>query len=116
MRVTRRRAKSAYAFLRQFPPFCHWSLPEPDAVDFRISRSRSEFGSYDDPKGVHTICVSKHLVTSFNALQALMAHECVHLAQRIAGDENDAQHNRAWIRRARRVCRALGWDYSKGFK
>lgn len=97
------------------PPFCHWRLPSQIAI--RVGRSRKEFGSYDSPNGIHTITVSAALVGSFNGLLALMAHEMVHLAQRVRGtDENRTQHNRAWIRMARRVCRSLGWDYAAGFK
>ena len=115
MRVTPKRARAAYDFLRQFPPFCHWGLPSQIAI--RVGRSRTEFGSYDNPGNVHTITVSRELVQSFHGLLVLMAHEIVHLSQRIdRTDDNRTQHNREWVRKARRVCRALGWDYSAGFK
>ena len=115
MRVTPKLARAAYDFLRHCPPFSRWRLPSQIAI--RIDRSRKEYGSYNDPNGVHTIVVSAVLVKTFHGLLALMAHEMVHLAQRIARtDDNRTQHNREWIRRARRVCRSLGWDYSQGFK
>ena len=106
--------RAAYECLRAFPPFNRWRLPLADAVTFRVTNSRKELGSYDTPKGKHTICISRKLVRSGQGLLCVMAHEILHLHQRVARTENCAMHNRAFRRLALIVCKEMGYE-TKGF-
>jgi hypothetical protein len=105
--------RAAYDYLRTLPPFNRWNLPAD--ITLRVTNSREEFGSYDNPGGEHQIAISRKLVTTGQGLLCVMAHEVIHLHQRIAGTENStSQHNRLYRQIAKRVCSAMGYE-SRGF-
>ena len=113
MRVTAQQVRAMYAMFRTLPPYCRWNLPKPEQVRFAVNSIRGEYGRYENQP--HRISVSRHNVKCFHALAVTMAHEIIHLRQELTGTYNDrAQHNRAFVRTAKHVCRVLGFD-SKGF-
>ena len=101
---------------RDLPPFSRWKLPTPERLSFGVNSARKEFGHYEwDGKKFRRIEISRHNVKSLHALCIVMAHEMIHVWQETAGTYNDrAQHNRAFHRAAKHVCRVLGFS-SKGF-
>lgn len=111
MKVTARHVRAAYAMFRSLPPFCRWGLPPPEQVRFAVNSVRGEFGRYESPGEHHRISVSRHNVKSFHALAITMAHEIIHLRQELTKTHSDrAQHNRAFVRTAKHVCRTLGFS------
>ena len=108
-------ARAAYRCLCEFPPFSRWDLPHASNVRFRITNSATEFGSYDNPNGQHTIAISRKLVNTGQGLLCVMAHEVLHLHQRIACTENSrSQHNKDFRRLALIVCKQMGYE-TRGF-
>lgn len=108
MKITARHIRAAYTMFRQLPPFSSWKLPPPEKVRFAATNSREVYGTYEaDP---HKITVSRYNVKSFHALAVTIAHEIIHLRQQITGTFNESQHNREFMRLAKRACDALGWD------
>ena len=91
-------------------PFCDWNLPDSEDVAFKVIRSARVFGWYAVIKGRHTIAVSQRTIGYTNTLCVTMAHEMIHLHQRLAGMENPAQHNKAFYKIAAEVCAIHGFD------
>ena len=113
MKVTPRHVSAAYRLFRTLPPYCRWGLPED--VEFRITKRPDVYGTYQLVGGRHRITISRRNVKSLHGLIVTLAHELIHLRQELTGSCGDrSQHNRAFVRTARHVCRALGFD-SAGF-
>jgi hypothetical protein len=113
MRLTPRHVRAAYQMFRHLPPFHRWNLPEN--ISLGVNSIRGEYGRYLYENGKHRIEVSRYNVKCFSALAVTMAHEIIHLRQQLTNTCNDrSQHNLAFHRTARHVCRSLGFD-SKGF-
>ena len=112
-RLTRKQVRATYTHLRQFPPFCRWGLPPEDKIIFRVVGSRAVYGRYvyDDR---HSIEISHYNVKHLHQLTLTMAHEMIHLRQELTKTDNRSQHNREFMRLAKRVCLILGFD-SRGF-
>ena len=102
--------EAAYEYLRTTPPFDRWQLPEGEDIVFKVTRSKHNMGEYYFHKGKHHIAVSAHLVGHTPTLMALVAHECVHLFQRISCMESKAMHNEAFRKLANSVCKSHGFD------
>src|SRR5262249_2000370 len=101
---------AAYAYLRATHPFCRWRLPEPHEVKFHVARSKSWQGQCYVQGDRYGVDISSALVGQSVTLIAVMAHEMVHLAQKIAGTESRGSHNAEFCRRAAKVCRVHGFD------
>lgn len=113
MNVTPRLVRAAYHFFRFLPPYSRWNLP--DEVEFRITKRPDVYGTYQLIGGRHRITISRRNVKTLHALIVTLAHELIHLRQELTGDFSDrSQHNRAFVRASKHVCRALGFD-SAGF-
>jgi hypothetical protein len=107
-------ARAAYECLKHLPPFNRWRLPPSEEIRFRVTNSAREYGSYDSPGGKHSISISRRLVTTGQGLLCVMAHETLHLHQRIARTENCSQHNKHFRRLALTVCKQMGYE-TRGF-
>lgn len=102
--------RAAYDYLETTPPFNGWNLPPSEDIVFKVTRSKHNMGEYYERNGKHHIAVSSLLVGHTATLIALVAHECVHLHQRISCMETRTMHNEAFRKLAARVCKAHGFD------
>jgi hypothetical protein len=113
--VTPERVASVYAMLREWPPFSGWRLPPAEDVAFHVAKTnRWHAAWWIDPKGVHHVEVSEKKHSHLNSLIASVAHEMIHIRQRISRTETpNTEHNAAFLQCGKRVCRVLGFDYGQ---
>jgi hypothetical protein len=107
--ITPEAVAALYDALRQFQPFAGWNLPEADAIEFHVVRTRKVYGTYhygDD----HAITVSESVVGHWDTLSQTVAHEMIHLHQAMRGTQSKAEHNHEFRRLAMQVCAAFGFD------
>ena len=100
----------AYDYLRATKPFCRWRLPASDALIFNVAKARDWQGQCYALGDRYGIDISEALVGESATLLAVMAHEMVHLAQKIAKTETKAAHNAEFRRLAAQVCRVHSFD------
>lgn len=105
--LTPERLQLAYEYLSACPPFDKWNMPDGDDIDFKVGRSRGEFGCYQQ-KAKHTVIISSHLIGRTAALLETMAHEMIHIHQDRTG--MPLTHDLAFKRMAARVCTVHGFD------
>lgn len=110
--VTPKRLASVYAMLRDWPPFSAWKLPPSEEVGFHVCKTpRWHAAWWIDDKGFHHIEVSEKKHGHLDSLIASIAHEMIHVRQRITKTETKgAEHNAEFHRIAKRVCKTLGFD------
>lgn len=110
--LTPKSLEAAYDYLRTTPPFKKWNLPEGEDMKFIVSRSNQTCGSYtSDNLGNHYISISQKLIGHTHNLIGTMAHEMVHLHQRLTKMETKGvQHNGAFLKLGERVCKVHGFD------
>jgi len=107
--LTPERIAAAYTALCSFPPFCDWRLPPASEITFRVIRSKAKYADYSpDP---HTIRVSAANVGQLSNLFQVVAHEMIHLHQRVKGRRNWETHGLEFRLIAGRVCKVHGWDF-----
>ncbi len=103
-----------YEYLRTTPPFKSWRLPPSSEIKFKISKSKTEYGTYQWDRKRHTITGSKNAIGQTYTLARFMAHEMVHMHLEITGQESRNggrnTHNAAFRRYAVRVCKYHGFD------
>ena len=100
---------AAYDLLRVLPPFNKWKLPPASEVRFRVVRTEHQAEWYMVGEK-HCIDVSAKKHTHIHSLVMTVAHEMLHVHQRIKGSETKAEHNAEFHRLAKRVCLRLGFD------
>lgn len=109
--LTPERLAAVYDMLRAFPPFSRWGLPPSDEVKFRVLRTPRLFGLYQPyTDGTHEIQISAGANGHLDTLASTMAHEMIHLYQRIKKNYRGDTHNREFHRIAKQVCARFGWD------
>ena len=113
LRLTPAILEAGYEFLRATPPFRGWRLPHADDVEFAVGARSDCFGWYERPNGQHRIGITLKFCGHTDTLLFYLAHEMVHLAQAIDGTATDGQHNADFGAKARRVCRAHGFDLKR---
>ena len=98
--------ESAYELLRTTPPFRSWSLPDPDDVEFRVSRSGHTTARLILTTGKFPVIeVSSRVCGTLMPLIMAVAHEMAHLHEHLSGDMRaDCAHGKAYRKRAKRVC------------
>jgi hypothetical protein len=112
--VTPNRLAGVYEMLRQFPPFCRWRLPASDEVGFHVAKTSRWHAAWWIKDGVHHIEVSAKKHAHLDSLVASMAHEMIHIRQKVAKTETaNTEHNAEFLRVSKRVCKALGFDYGQ---
>jgi len=111
--VTPQRLASLYDFFRACPPFNRWRLPESDEVEFVTSPRRDLQGECAVfPDGTNVITISTALNGHFDNVASILAHEMIHLGQRIRKMETaNTMHNADFTKQAKLACRRFGWDY-----
>jgi hypothetical protein len=102
--------ESTYEYLRTLPPFNGWKLPEPDDVEFHVTRKIAIdcYGDCEMAGDEFKIRISTGRVTKLRPLILTMAHEMVHIRCYLIGDKSD--HGGMFKRHAALVCRALNFD------
>jgi hypothetical protein len=105
----------AYRLVCETPPFNKWNLPDSQDVLFVVTRSRTTSGHYrwHRYKGVyiHEIAISARCVGSLATLCNIMAHEIIHLFQKITKTETpNVEHNQGFRRLADEVCNVHHFD------
>lgn len=110
--LTKDTLKAIYDLLRETPPFCKWNLPEPEEITFVISKSRDYYGYYDynHSTKAHTIGISANKNGYLQPLIETMAHELVHVHERLTGMCKPSEHSAAFKRIAAQVCKIHGFD------
>ena len=101
-----------YAMLREWPPYSSWNLPSAESVKFHICKTpRWHAAWWLDVKGTHHIEVSEKKHGHLDSLIASIAHEMIHVRQKVAKTETaNTEHNAEFHRIAKRVCKRLGFD------
>lgn len=103
--------RAAYNFLNETPPFNKWNLPDGDDVEFVVIRSKTDAGWHKIENGRDIIAVSCVTIGRTLSLMEVMAHEMVHLHQRIIRTETPGvTHNRAFQLLGAQVCKHHGFD------
>jgi hypothetical protein len=111
MQITPEGLAAVYDCLRAFPPFKGWRLPPSDAVEFRVLKTKQYHGAFwsDGETPVLEVSETKH--RHFSSLAETVGHEMIHLHQRLDRTETpNAEHNAAFHRASKLVCRRFGWD------
>lgn len=110
MQLTVPMLRHTYAMLRESAPMRRWGLPKSEGVEFKITRSALEYGSYRS--NPHEISISRCMVKSVGLLVETMAHEMIHVRQQIAGAKRVADgtlgHGDDFRRMALQTCERLG--------
>lgn len=102
---------ATYDLLSIMPPFDKWNLPPSDDVMFIVNRSKENRGDYHWNGERHVIRISSRYNKRTQALIETMAHEMVHLFEEEAGFARpNVQHSKAFMKLAKRVCKAHGFD------
>lgn len=104
------RLASVYEMLRAWPPFSRWKLPPADQVTFHVIRSKTAFGRWWIDGDRHHVEISEKLHGHMLGLVMTVAHEMIHMKQRISRTETRAEHNAEFQRLAKRVCTIHGFD------
>ena len=110
LRLTPAMLEAAYEYLRSTPPFRGWRLPHADDVEFRITDAIDYMGLWEKNGVQHRISVSDRRVGHTKTLMVVMAHEMVHIRQDRDGTDKGPDHNDAFRKHARRICRVHGFD------
>lgn len=107
------RMAAVYTMLRTFPPFCRWKLPPAELVKFHVEKTDRRFAFWwIDGGGTHHIAVSKKRHYTMLTLVMSMAHEMLHVKQRVARTETaNTEHNAEFKHLAKRLCQTMGFDY-----
>lgn len=114
LRLTTDNLPAAYEYLRACEPFCRWKLPHADEVEFRVTRHRDRYGHmWGNKRSTDAeIALSESSIGSSIKLIEKMAHEMTHLHQHLHGGETaNTEHNAAFKRLAREVCRVHLFDF-----
>lgn len=120
MHLTPEILERAYEYLRATPPFNKWKLPDADDVIFSVSAEKKLYGHYQydadarhPEKLNHHITVSEYKNPRSHVMMETLAHEMIHLHQRVSGLKtgyHSASHGRLFKRWAAQVCKAHGFD------
>ena len=111
MIVTPQVVAAVWDMLRAMPPFCRWSLPPAEEVEFRTPQRSDVHGEWTRiVDGHHIVTISSQTNGHLLTLIQTVAHEQIHAYQDIKGTSTRAQHNAEFRRLAAQVCRSLGFD------
>jgi len=111
LKLTPERLASVYEMLRAFQPFCWWRLPPASDVKFHVARTRKRHALWWIEGDTHHIEISATKHGWLSSLVETMAHEMIHVRQRVAKTETrGVEHNAEFMRIYPRVCARLGFD------
>lgn len=102
-------ARAVYTMLREFPPFCRWSLPEADKLNFACEALTSRWADYDP--NTKTLRVSTAKLSKFQSLLVAVAHEMCHVRQDFSGRWPAKNHHDAFFKEmTQQVCKSFDFD------
>lgn len=99
----------AYDYLRATMPFRKWKLPDPDEVEFHVTRTLTERGHERKYRTHFEIGVSAACMSTTDALMRVMAHEMVHVRCDMLGERGNG-HGGSYPKLAAQVCAYHGFD------
>jgi hypothetical protein len=102
--------RTAYDYLNTSEPFIRWNLPDGEDVEFRITRSKDNYGTHRLLDHRHFISISAIMVGHTSTLMAVMAHEMIHVHEAQSAHSEHGKHSVAFKRWAAQVCKAHGFD------
>jgi hypothetical protein len=109
--ITPERLAAVYTMLRAFPPFNRWSLPKAEEVKFHIAKTDKWHAAWWIDGNTHHIEASAKKHSHLQSLVVSMAHEMLHVRQRVAKTETKgAEHNAEFKKLASSVCKRFGFD------
>jgi len=114
--LTPKRLAAVYECLRQYPPFNRYSLPPASGVEFGLVRKNDRSGDYIyfiRNLDSHLIRVNPDWNGHFDSVVMTMAHEMLHLHQRVRRLDSRTEHNADFRAKARRICTRFGWDFKR---
>ena len=112
--ITPERLAGVYEMLRAFPPFNRWKLPPAEEVGFHVSKTTQWHAAWWIDGATHHVEASQKKHYHLSSLNASMAHEMIHMRQRIAKTETKgAEHNAEFLVLSKRVCKVFGFDYGQ---
>ena len=111
LKLTPERLAAVYDMLRTFPPYCRWGLPPASEVKFHVSKTTQHHAAWWIDSNKHHIEVSANKHGWMASLISTMAHEMIHVRQRIAKTETSGvDHNAEFRRMVPSVCQRFGFD------
>jgi hypothetical protein len=109
--ITSDRLAAVYDMLQTFPPFSRWGLPKAQDVKFHVAKTVRWHAAWWIEGNTHHIEVSGKKHAHLASLVCSMAHEMIHVRQRIAKTEtNGTEHNAEFKHLGTLVCRRFGFD------
>jgi hypothetical protein len=111
--LTPERLAGVYEMLRSFPPFCRWRLPHFSEVKFHVAKTDQWHAAWWIDGDRHNVEVSEKKHGRIDSLIESMAHEMIHIRQRVNKTETKGEHNAEYKRLAKQVCKAFGFDYGQ---
>lgn len=87
-------------------------LPPAEEVEFIVGSwyDRQAHYNSDVNHEAHEIAISARWCGTYNTLLQLVAHEMIHMDQRIRKTESRTLHNAEYRKISRYVCRLFQWD------
>jgi hypothetical protein len=110
IRATPTILEHTYELLRLTQPFKRWKLPPADDVEFHVINNRDRAADHCLVRTTHKIRISAKLHSSLRTITETMAHEMVHVRERMLGLRADVEHGEAFHKLADEVCRHHGFD------
>lgn len=111
LQITPDRLGAVYAMLRTFPPFSRWRLPPAEDVRFHVAKTDKWHAAWWINENTHHIEVSAKKHGQLSSLVCSMAHEMIHVRQRITKSETKgAEHNAEFRRLGKLVSARFGFD------
>lgn len=113
LQITPERLGMVYDMLRAFPPFCRWKLPPASEVKFHVLKTDKWQADWWIEGDRHHIRLSEKKHGHLESLIETMAHEMIHVRQKVNKTETKGDHNAEFKRLSQIVCKALGFDYGQ---
>lgn len=109
--LTPERLAGVYVMLKGFPPFCRWKLPPVEDIRLHVAKTNRWHAAWWIEGSTHHVEVSVKTHHHISSLVTSMAHELIHMKQRIAKTETrGVEHNAEFRQLAKLVCKRMGFD------
>lgn len=106
LHITPDMVELTYELLRATPPFKGWKLPHADEIEFHIAPMKGrDQADYHWNGRRHVIRVNPRKHHTLAALITTMAHEMIHMHEKLTCERWDVHHGRIFRKHATQVCR-----------
>lgn len=102
--------EAAYELLSATPPFKSWNLPAGEEIKFKVAKTPHLRGWHTNHGRKNEIAISEGCVGRIDTLLMTVAHEMIHLHQVVSGMKVSSEHDAAFMKLAKSVCKVHGWD------